>query len=312
MINTNRVADLYQKITDEVSKIIIGKVEEKEALLMAMVAGGHVLIEGPPGTGKTKLASTFAKVIGGSFKRIQFTPDMMPADITGFYLYSPTGSASFIEGPIFANVVLADELNRTTPRTQAALIEAMQEFQVTIERKTYFLDKPFMVIATQVQFGGEGTYPLSDIQMDRFLIRLLSTYPSSEQEKQVLVNIDQIDEPELHEVTTVDELKDIQKLVKDVHVSQPVIDYILAIINSLRNDPDILSGPSTRGSIALLKCARALALFDGRDFVIPDDVKKLVFLAVEHRLRIKPEAEMDDITPHHILEKIMEKTPVPK
>jgi MoxR-like ATPase len=312
LINTNHVADLYKRITGEISKIIIGKNEDKEALLLALVAGGHVLIEGLPGTGKTKLANSFARVIGGSFKRIQFTPDMMPADITGFYLYTPTGNPAFIEGPIFANIVLADELNRTTPRTQAALIEAMQEYQVTIERKTYYLAKPFMVIATQVQSGSEGTYPLSDIQLDRFLIRLISAYPSQDQEKQVLTNIDQIDAPDLHEVTTVDELIAIQKLARDVHVSIPVINYIVAIIDALRNEPDVLSGPSPRGSIALHKCARALALFEGRDFVIPDDIKRLVHPAVDHRIRIKPEAEMEDITPNQIVERIMERTPVPK
>jgi MoxR-like ATPase len=236
----------------------------------------------------------------------------MPADITGFYMYSPTGSPAFVEGPIFANVVLADELNRTTPRTQSALIEAMQEYQVTIERKTYILERPFMVIATQVLSGAEGTYPLTDVQTDRFLIRLLSSYPSPSDERQVLTNIDRIDEPEVEVVTTINELKHVQGLAKEVHVAEDVVEYIVSIIDTLRKDPDVLSGPSTRSSISLFKCARVLALFAGRDYVIPDDVKHLAFPVIEHRLRVKPEAEMEEVTPKMILERTLEKVAVPK
>ena len=311
-MNTGRVAEVYQKILDEISKVIIGKDNDKKALILALIAGGHVLIEGYTGSAKTKLARTFAQVIGGRFKRIQFTPDMMPADITGFYMYSPTGDSNFIEGPIFTNIVLADELNRTTPRTQSALLEAMQESQVTIERKTYPLVKPFMVIATQVQSGGEGTYALTDVQVDRFLLRVLSEYPSKEEEKQIVWNIDQIDNPDVNIVTTLEEIMELQELVKEVHVSRDILEYTVSIVNRLRSDPDILSGPSPRSSIALYKCSRVLASIDGRDFVIPDDIKYLMFPALEHRLRLKPESEMDDITPRMILERILEQVPVPK
>ena len=177
-MEVNKAADLYQSILNEVSKVVVGKEQLKELLLVALIAGGHVLIEGPPGSAKTTLANSFARAIGGTFKRVQLTPDMMPSDITGFYLYSTTGSSSFVPGPIFANIVLADELNRTTPRTQAALLEAMQEYQVTIERETFHLEQPFMVIATQLQSGGEGTYPLTDVQADRFMLRIFSGYSS--------------------------------------------------------------------------------------------------------------------------------------
>ncbi len=312
MVNNNKVADLYEKILGEVSKVIIGKDETKETLMLALIAGGHVLIEGLPGTAKTKLARSFAEAIGGQFKRIQFTPDMMPADITGFYAYSPSGDSKFIEGPIFANIVLADELNRTTPRTQSALLEAMQEYQVTIERQTYSLTKPFMVIATQVQSGAEGTYPLTDVQMDRFLLRVLSEYSSKEEEKQIISNIDQIDEPNINAITTPDEIKEFQELAKGVHVSADIVEYMASIVDCLRVDPDVLSGPSIRSSLALYKCSRVLALLDGRDFVIPDDVKHLVHATTEHRIRVKPEAEMDDITPRIILERALERVPVPK
>lgn len=312
MTDNYKVSDLYGKLLNEISKVIIGKGEIEETLMVALIAGGHVLIEGLPGTAKTKLARTFAEAIGGQFKRIQFTPDMMPADVTGFYIYSPDGASRFIEGPIFAHIVLADELNRTTPRTQSALLEAMQEYQVTIEGKSYSLAKPFMVIATQVQSGGEGTYPLTDVQVDRFLLRVTSEYSSKEEEKQIISNIDIIDEPDIKTVATLDEIKELQELAKGAHVSPDIVEYTTSIVDSLRLDPDVLSGPSVRAGIALFKCSRVLALLDGRDFVIPDDIKHLALHAIEHRIRVKPEAEMDDITPRMIVERTLEKVPVPK
>ena len=312
MTDNYKVSDLYGKLLNEISKVIIGKGEIEETLTVALIAGGHVLIEGLPGTAKTKLARTFAEVIGGQFKRIQFTPDMMPADITGFYIYSPDGASRFIEGPIFAHIVLADELNRTTPRTQSALLEAMQEYQVTIEGKSYSLAKPFMVIATQVQSGGEGTYPLTNVQIDRFLLRVTSEYSSKEEEKQIISNIDIIDEPDIKAVATLDEIKELQELAKGAHVSPDIVEYTTSIVDSLRLDPDVSSGPSVRAGIALFKCSRVLALLDGRDFVIPDDIKHLALHAIEHRIRVKPEAEMDDITPRMIVERTLEKVPVPK
>lgn len=303
---------MYSRLLDEISKVIIGKKETKEALVLAFIAGGHILIEGFPGTAKTKLASTFATAIGGEFKRIQFTPDMMPADITGFYLYSSDGNSRFIEGAIFANIVLADELNRTTPRTQSALLESMQEYQVTVERKTFPLPNPFMVIATQVLAGGEGTYPLTDVQIDRFLLRAFSSYSTKEEEKRMISEIDRIDEPVIKQVTSLEEIMATRELAKKVHVSAEIVEYITSMIASLRSSPDILSGPSSRATIALYKCSRVMAMLDGRDFVIPDDVKHLAFFALEHRIKVKPEVEMDNITPRMILERTLEQVPVPK
>jgi len=308
----HKVSDLYGKIQSEISKVVIGKSDIELTLMLALIAGGHVLIEGLPGTAKTKLAQTFAEVIGGHFKRIQFTPDMMPADITGFYVYSPDGSSRFIEGPIFSHVVLADELNRTTPRTQSALLEAMQENQVTIEGKKYPLAKPFMVIATQVPSGGEGTYLLTDVQLDRFLLMVKSEYASKEDEAQIISAIDVIDEPDIKPATNLEEIKQMQGLVKGVHVSPEVVEYIISIISSVRNDSDVSWGPSTRASIALYKCSRVMALIDGRDFVIPDDVKSLAFKTIEHRIRVKAESEMDDITPKIVIERTLDKIAPPK
>ena len=312
MVYTNRLSSTYKRIFDEVSNAVIGKDEIKEALMVALIAGGHVLIEGWPGSAKTKLAKTFAQVIGGEFKRIQFTPDMMPADVTGFYVYSPDGQSRFVQGPIFANVVLADELNRTTPRTQSALVEVMQEYQVTVERTTYHLSKPFMVIATQVRLGAEGTYPLTSVQTDRFLLQVASEYASKEEEKRIISEIDRIDEPDIKAVTTPDEIVELQKLAKTTYVSPDIIEYITSIVHSLRSDPDVSSGPSSRAGIALYKCSRVLAMLDGRDFVIPDDIKKLVFPAIQHRITVKTEAEYDNITSRTILERTLARVPVPK
>jgi len=311
-MNIEKASEIFGKIKQEINKAVIGKDEIIKALMLGLIAGGHVLIEGPPGSAKTTIAKSFAKTIGGTFKRIQFTPDMMPADITGFNLYSTQGTYSFIEGPIFANIILADELNRTTPRTQSALLEAMQEHQVTIEGKTLTLKLPFMVVATQVLAGGEGTYPLTDVQMDRFMLRVFSQYLSKDEEALIINGIDAIDTPDINTVTTPDEIIKLQQLTKQVHVSPDIVNYITAIVHSIRKDPDVAYGLSTRSGISIFKSARVFAALDGRDYVIPDDVKRLAYFAIEHRLRIKPEAEMDDITPRMVINKALNSIPVPK
>ncbi len=310
--NVRGLAGVPGKILEEVSKVVVGKDEIKEMLLVALLSEGHVLIEGLPGTAKTLLAKTFSQVIGGEFKRIQFTPDMLPADVTGFYLYTPDGHSRFMEGPLFANVVLSDELNRTTPRTQSALIEAMQERQVTVEGKTRLLPRPFMIIASQLPYGSEGTYPLTEVQADRFMIRVWSDYLSKEEEEKVISNLDYIEEPHVSVVASLEEIVEIQGVVKKVHVSDQVRDYIVSLVRFARQDPDIVMGPSTRASVSLYKGSRALAFLQGRDYVLPDDVKKLAPSVLIHRIRIKPEAEMEDVTPKTVVERVLKEVPVPK
>ena len=312
-LGINKVAiEIPSRILSEVSKVVVGKDETKEILLIALLSEGHVLIEGLPGTAKTLLAKTFSQVIGGDFKRIQFTPDMLPADVTGFYLYTPDGKSRFVKGPLFANVVLSDALNRTTPRTQAALIEAMQEKQVTVEGITQLLPKPFMVIASQVPYGSEGTYPLTEVQADRFMFRVWSDYLNKEDEKQVINKLDYIEEPNINSVITIKDIIELQKTVKKVHVSDEVKDYMISLVQFARNDPDILSGPSTRATISLFKGSRARAFLQGRDYVIPDDVKMIAPYVLIHRIRVKPEAEIDYVTPKAVAERILQGVPVPK
>ena len=303
---------IMHSIIAEVSKAVIGKDEIKELLLVALLSRGHVLIEGLTGTAKTTTARTFARTIGGEFKRVQGTPDMLPSDILGFYLYRTDGSSTFIPGPIFANVLLADELNRTTPRTQAALLEAMQEQQVTIERETHTLEQPFIVIASQIPYGSPGTSPLSDVQKDRFAFRIWSAPSSMEEEDIILQNIDSISEPDISAVTTLDEIINLQRKVQEVHVADSIRHYILEIVHRLRNHQDIQLGPSTRAGIALFTGTRALAFLQGRDFAIPDDVKTLLVPALSHRLQMSAEAEMEDISPESIINEVATEVTVPK
>jgi len=304
--------EILGNIVAEVSRVVIGKDELKELLLVALLSQGHVLIEGLPGTAKTTLARTFAHVIGGRFKRVQGTPDMLPADILGFYLYRPDGSATFMPGPIFANVLLADELNRTTPRTQAALLEAMQEQQVTIERETHPLEQPFIVIASQIPYGGLGTSPLSEVQADRFMFRVWSTLPTVEEEVQILKDIDTISESHVSAVAEFSDIIQLQQSVKEIYVSDDVRRYIISLIDRLRHYQDVSAGPSPRASITLLKGSRALAFIQGRDFVIPDDVKRLLIPTLSHRLQINAEAEMEGVTSEAIINGISAEVVVPK
>jgi len=310
--NIKDITGIPGKIIDEVSKVVIGKNEIKEMLLVALLSEGHILIEGLPGTAKTLIAKTFSSVIGGEFKRIQFTPDMLPSDVTGFILYTPDGKSRFLPGPLFANIVLSDELNRTTPRTQAALIEAMQERQVTVEGKTHILPRPFMIIASQVPYGSEGTYPLTEVQADRFMLRVWSDYLSKEDEKKVISKLDYIEEPDIKAVASLKDIARLQLEVKKVHVSEEVSDYIVSLTRLARQDPDTLSGPSTRTSVSFYKGARAFAFLQGRDYVLPDDVKKLAVPVMIHRIRVKPEAEMENITPKMIVGRVIAEVPVPK
>jgi len=300
------------RILDAVTKIVIGKEEVKTLLLAALLSGGHVLIEGMAGTAKTLLGKVFALAIGGRFKRVQLTVDLLPTDVTGFYLYKPDGSSKFVPGPIFANIVLADELNRATPRAQAAFLEAMQEHQVTIEGTAHPLEAPFMVIASQIPTGGAGTYPLAEVQIDRFMFRAWSGYPAPDEEAEVLRRIDLLDEPVVEAATDPETLRALIERVKTVHVSEDVRRYVVSAVNRIRQDPGIASGPSPRAAIALYKGSRALAYMEGRDFVLPDDVKRLAGAALLHRVHVKSEAEMDGVTPETIVARALDEVAVPK
>jgi MoxR-like ATPase len=304
------LTDLTDRIITNVETVIIGKRQQIEFLLVALLCQGHVLLEDVPGTGKTMLARSVAASMGVPFKRLQCTPDLLPNDITGVSVFNQQSSQfEFRPGPVFVSILLADEINRATPRTQAALLEAMQERQVTVDGVTHPLPTPFLVLATQNPIEYEGTFPLPEAQLDRFLIRLSLGYPSVEDEIQILRNL-----KKQHPIETVDQIADGLELlslydtVSDVHVDASLENYIMAVVNATRSHPDLALGASPRGSLALYKTAQALAALRKRDYVIPDDVKALVPLALAHRLILKPESELRGRTPERILDEILQET----
>jgi MoxR-like ATPase len=304
--------DFTAKVTENIERVIVGKRDTIDLLLVALLCEGHVLIEDVPGVGKTMLARSLAGSIGGQFKRVQCTPDLLPNDITGVSVFNQQNSQfEFRAGPIFVNVLLADEINRATPRTQSALLEAMQEQQVTVDGATRALPRPFLVLATQNPVEYEGTFPLPEAQLDRFLLQVGMGYPSPAEEKQVIRNL-QREHPinQLQAVATIDELNALQRQIWEVHVDESLADYIVRLVNATRGNNDIALGASPRASLALFKAAQAMAAIRGRDHVIPDDIKRLATPALAHRLVVKPEAELRGRTTHVILDELLNATPL--
>jgi len=306
------VQKFVSPLIENVERVIVGKRPTIEFIMVALLCEGHVLIEDVPGSGKTMLARSIATSLGISFKRIQCTPDLLPNDVTGVSVFNQkSGEFEFKPGPIFANILLTDEINRATPRTQAALLEAMQEQQVTADGVTRDLPRPFLVLATQNPIEYEGTFPLPEAQLDRFLMRLSLGYPSRPEERQILTNLWR-EHPitKLAKVVDGNDLLSLQKRIWDVNVDSTLQDYIVMLVESTRTHPDLALGVSPRGSLALFKAAQAFAAIRGRDYVIPEDIKTLAPLTLAHRLIPRPEAELRGRTARLILEDVLEKTPL--
>jgi len=309
----SEAASRIRVIREEVGRVIVGKEDVVDALLVALIAEGHILLEGVPGIGKTMLARSFAQAIGGKFKRIQMTPDLLPADIVGTYVFDPKdASFSLRRGPIFANVILADELNRATPKVQAAFVEAMQERQVTIEGNTLPLERPFMVIATQIPYGAAGTFPLTEVQIDRFAYRIDVDYPTEDEEVDVVSRIDWIEQLNVDPAMNTEEIVDLVELAKSIYVHERVKRYIVDIVSKVRGSLHVRTGPSPRASIWLFKGSRVRALLEGREYAVPDDVKALASYVIPHRVQLKPEAEAEEVSAEKLIEEALKETPVPK
>ncbi len=307
------VAAVAGKIIANIEKVIIGKRPAVTLTLVAALCEGHVLLEDVPGVAKTMLARAFARSLGCVFKRIQCTPDLLPTDVTGVSVFNPKSTEfEFRPGPIFAQIVLADEINRATPRTQSALLEAMAERRVSVDGQTYVLKPPFLVLATQNPVDHEGTFPLPEAQLDRFLIRLSLGYPSLDEESKMLQRLQKghpIDD--LGTVVTAAEVTTCQDAVRDVLVDDKVRKYVLDLVHATRRHEDVALGGSPRASIALFRTAQALAAVQGRDFVLPDDVKRMVHPVLAHRLILKPESRLRKLTPAAVLNEILMDVPVP-
>ena len=311
-LNVEPIREIAQEVLSEVSRVIVGYGDILQQLFIALLVNGHVLLEGVPGLGKTVMAKTFAKTLGISFRRVQFTPDLLPSDITGTKIFDQNEGAFVLQkGPLFANIVLADEINRSAPKTQAALLEAMAERQITIEGETLLLEKPFMVVATENPVEMEGTYPLPEAQLDRFLMKLWLEYPEKEEEVDIMRRQISGDSPSVEAITSGDELLAAQKLMNMVYIDDRILKYIRDITLKTRNHPQIALGCGPRASLVLMKCSKARAAILGRVYVTPDDVRSLVVPAMNHRILLKPEAELEGLDVKTVIKNIIEDIPIP-
>jgi MoxR-like ATPase len=306
------ITQLTEKLKANIAKVIVGKTKTIDLLLVAMLCEGHVLIEDVPGVGKTMLARALAISLGGDFKRLQCTPDLLPNDITGVSVFNQAEQDfEFRRGPLFVNIMLADEINRATPRTQSALLEAMQERQVTIDGTTYPLPKPFMVLATQNPVEFEGTFPLPEAQLDRFMLKIDMGYPDHEEEAEIIHRLAR--RHPIESLSTVADPSEVNALIPqvwDVNVDETIVDYLIRLVEATRHHPDILLGGSPRASLALYKTSQALAAVQGRGHVLPDDVKTLAIPVLSHRLMLKPETELRGVTSVTLIERILDEVPL--
>jgi MoxR-like ATPase len=300
------------KIVSEVSRFIVGKKDAIEMMLVALLSEGHILLEGPPGTAKTLMAKTFAQAIGAKFSRIQMTPDTLPADILGTMVYNVRDSSFYLRrGPIFANLVLIDELNRAPPKTQAAFLEVMQERQVTIEGTPYPVESPFLVLATQMPYGAAGTYPLTEVQRDRFAYNVRVRHASPEEEMEILARIDEIESGMVTQVADRGEVLKAIEAARGIYVSDAVRKYIVDLVAGLRGNDALVEGPSARASIWLMKASKAYALIHGRSYVIPDDVKAIAPHVLRHRIVLRREI-LEETDEEAVIREALKATPVPK
>jgi MoxR-like ATPase len=309
----SEVKEFSERLITNIEKVIVGKRSTVELAVISLLCQGHLLIEDVPGVGKTMLARSLARSLGCSFSRIQFTPDMLPSDVTGVSIFNQVSREfEFRAGPVMSQIVLADEINRATPKTQAALLESMEEHQVTVDGITHNLPRPFMVLATQNPIEYEGTFPLPEAQVDRFLMRIRLGYPSKDDEIRVLER-QQFQHPfqELEQIVAVKELTEMQEAVKSIYVSPPVKHYIVDLTNQTRAHNEVYLGASPRGSLALYRTGQALASMQGRDYVLPDDIKSLAVSTLAHRVILGPGARLRDLSAQQVVEEILNTVPVP-